>query len=456
MHSKFLAAQNGNTLGSQPPEAISGQADERFVRRVLNGVQKYSSVLWNAPSFWALVVIVAAIVPRLLWIEDVEFKHDELVDAATIARLGKVPWSPLAGISAHSGIAQSSGFVNLLHLLVPDGRPLSIVSAIALLNTLSIVLPVWWLRRSSRHVFMYALCATSMTMILYSRKLWAPDLQAVWVCLSIGLLAAGRYRPDFRSVLLTGLAGFCLVMAGHMYLPAAFVAAVCCSVVTIALVAHRRWKPALAWVCGALAGWATFIPWALLILARAPGTHAASKRLSPFGLFAQWADAVHMGLTVHTPSCVYELYLRPILTAKFTAQANAFLNLTLFWIAVAVIAGMPLLAAAIWAAVSEWREAVRDPLVMTAVALLVSMPIALCAARLGTYVHYWLAVLPFFYYWIAWTVTRRSQRWREWTVVTCGASLLAFLSFAALVHENGGLPGEYGRSYHATRLAKAK
>lgn len=412
--------------------------------------------LWRRQSLWLLAILAAALAPRLMWISDMEFKLDEALIAKMVQDLAHKPWSPLAPVSAHSGVAHSSGVLYLMRAFSPTGQPLVIATSTALFNALAISLPLLWVRRVPIYLFTFALCATSAGLIVYSRKLWSPDLQAPWTILCIGLLAASRYRADFRSVLLMGLAGFCLVMAGHMYLPAAFVAAVGGATVMLVLLAQQRWKPALGWVLGAGLGWATFIPWALLVLNRAPGTHAARKVLSPLAPFNQWVDSVHMGMMAHTPFGVYERYLRPVLTVKVSGPAETWLNLTLFWVVIATAIGLSLLAVSIWSAIIDWRAATRDPMVMTAIALLILMPVALYAARLGTYGHYWLAAIPFFYYWIAWTVVRCSKRWRVWTVAACVSSLLASVCFVGLVHENGGLAGEYGPSYRVTHPAKSQ
>ncbi len=399
-------------------------------------------------NLWILAATAAAIVPRFLWLSDMEFKGDELQSANGIANLRLSHWTPLAGISAHSGFVNSSGFGYLLHCLVPNGQPLSMVAAVAAFNAFAIVVPLWWLRRSPHFLFTFAMCGTSMALILGSRKIWAPDLQAPWVCLSIGLLGASLDRSRKWAAPFASLAAFCLVMAGHMYLPAVFVAAVGGIAVTAAHVVSKRWKQTAAWIIGAIAGWATFIPWAVMMVSGAPGTRGASSAAREFRI-AQWVDSLKMGLTLPTPYNVYTLYLEPSLDWMFNHRPSLWLNLTLAWIAVACVIAITLFAAAIWSAITCWRDAIKDPLLLTAIALFVAMPVALFTARLGTYLHYWFAVIPFFYYWIAWAVTQKSRLWQKLTVAACVASLLADVCFAGLVHENRGLPGEYGQSYSA-------
>jgi hypothetical protein len=251
---------------------------------------------------------------------------------------------------------------------------------------------------------------------------------------------------------LAALAAFCLVMAGHMYLPGVFVAALGSLAVLIAYATSLRWKQCAAWAIGAVAGWFTFIPWALAMFSHAPGSrteHGPSLMFSIDQLLA----AARMGLTVHSTYDVYDLYLRPN-TIWLNEQLSSSLlaKSTLLWIAISCVLGCTLFAASIIMAMRRRCEVLRDPLLLTACGLLLTMPVALFLARLGTYIHYWLAVIPFFYYWIAWSVTRGAAVWRWMAAAVCVTSWLAAISLAGLVHENQGLPGEYGRSFSSQGL----
>lgn len=397
---------------------------------------------------WVLATMVVTLVSRWLWISDMEYKSDEALTARTIAHLDWTSWTPLAPVSDHSGIAHSSGFYYFLFGVTPDQQPFTIATTIALLNASAIIVPLWCLRRNAKYFYTFALCATSLTLIVGSRKIWTPDLQAAWVCASIALVGASCARSKLRNLPLAALAAFCLVMAGHMYLPAVFVAAIGGLSVLIAYGVAHRWLQFVGWIVGSAAGWSTFIPWALALLSRAPGTHAHAQTL-PLGA-AQFMNAVRMGFAIHTPHSVYALYLQPQKGwMNEHASSSVWLKSTLLWIDVSCVIGCVLFAASVLMALRRRREVVRDPLLLTACGLLFAMPIALFMAQLGTYIHYWLAAVPFFYYWIAWTATRGAAVWRWLAVATCVTSWLAASSFAGLVHDNKGLPGEYGTAFSA-------
>jgi hypothetical protein len=101
----------------------------------------------------------------------------------------------------------------------------------------------------------------------------------------------------------------------------------------------------------------------------------------------------------------------------------------------------------------HWREAARDPLVASALALLAGTPLVLFTIRLGNFLHYWLGVLPFAYYLVAWAVTYRAdtaetRRLNIAAWACCAISAVATFHLMLLVHQAGGLPGEYGPAYH--------
>jgi len=401
---------------------------------------------------WIIATMTAAIIPRCLWLTDMEYKSDEAATVRTLAGLAWKHWTPLAPLSKHSGIAHSSGFFYLLFGITPNKGPITIVAAIALLNTIAIVVPLWCLRRTPKYFYTFALCATSLTLILGSRKIWTPDLQAAWVCASIALVGASSAASKQRSFLLAALAAFCLVMAGHMYLPGVFVAALGSLTVFIVYAITRRWMQCSGWAIGAAAGWSTFIPWAMAMFSHVPGSRAEHGPSLTFSV-DQLLAAARMGLTVQSSYDVYDRYLRPN-TSWLNEQlaSSLFAKSTLLWIVISCLLGCTLFTTSIIMVLRRRREVLRDPLLLTACGLLLTMPVALFMARLGTYIHYWLAVIPFFYYWIAWTVTRGAVVWRWMVVAVCVTSWLAASSFAGLVHENHGLPGEYGRSFSSRGL----
>jgi hypothetical protein len=400
-----------------------------------------------------LVLSGVLAVSRMACLSDMEFKGDERIVVEIVTSLGHHAWTPLAPVSNHSGVAHSSLVYYVMRFLSGSAtQPLSIAAGIAFFNLLAILLPMWLLAGRRHYFATFAMCVTSTALIFGSRKIWEPDLQAAWVCLGIGFLGGSLEWKTRWSAVLAGTGAFCLVMAGHMYLPAMFVAAVACAAILLSFVLSKRRYLVRGWLIGAALGWATVMPWAVKMIAKAPGTSGAGGANAHLNL-ADLGRSFAMGITLPSPYPVYRLYLQSGIKELFAGPYGALLTLTLICFGLACVAWMILVVAATATTARRWRDALRDPLVLTFAALLVCMPLALYIARLGNYLHFWFAVIPFAYYWIAWALTRASRA-RQWLtrllVLGCFTSLLAALSLGYLVHENKGLPGEYGQSYRAS------
>ena len=415
-----------------------------------------SRFAWLPPRSTLLLLLALSgilAVSRMAFLSDMEFKGDERIIVEIIASLGSHAWTPLAPVSNHSGLAHSSLVYYVMRFLSGSRiQPLSIAAGIALFNSIAILLPMWLLAGRRQYLLTFAMCVTSMALIFGSRKIWEPDLQAAWICLMIGFLGPGSERTTRWSAALAGAGAFCLVMAGHMYLPAMFVAAVACAAILLSFVLAKRWQLVRGWLVGAALGWATVVPWAVKMIAKAPGSSGASGADAHLHLADLWR-ALAMGITLPSPYAVYRLYLRSEIKELFAGPYDVTLTLTLICLGLACVAWMILVVAAVETTARRWREALRDSLVLAFAALVVCMPLALYLARLGTYLHFWFPVLPFSYYWIAWALTRapRAQQWlRRLLVLGCATSLMAAVFLGCLVHENQGLPGEYGQSYRAS------
>ena len=125
-----------------------------------------------------VVIIAATLFTRCSWLTDMEYKSDEKETVRIAARYTFEHFTPIAPVSNHSGLAHSAGFFYFLHYLTQENDPLAIVTFIATFNALAIAASLYFLRRSIRYVYMYALCATSLALVVGSRKIWTPDLQA--------------------------------------------------------------------------------------------------------------------------------------------------------------------------------------------------------------------------------------------------------------------------------------
>jgi hypothetical protein len=399
-----------------------------------------------------LVLTGILAVSRMAYLSDMEFKGDERVIVEILASLNQHAWTPLAPVSNNSGLAHSSLVYYVMRFLSGSKvLPLSIAAGIALFNIVAIFLPMWLLAGRRQYLATFAMCVTSTILIFGSRKIWEPDLQAAWICIGIGFLGGSIEWKTRWSAVWAGAGAFCFVMAGHMYLPAMFVAAVACLAILFSFALTRRWQLMRGWLVGAALGWATVIPWAVKMITKAPGSSGVGGAHVHLQLADLWR-ALAMGITLPSPFSFFRLYLQSELKELFAGPYGVTLTLTLIFIGLSCVAWMILVATAVATTGRRWHDALGDPLVSAFAALLVCMPLAIYFSRLGTYLHYWFAVLPFAYYWIAWALMRasRAKLWlTRLLVLGCITSLLAAVSLGCLVHENQGLPGEYGQTYRA-------
>ena len=227
------------------------------------------------------------------------------------------------------------------------------------------------------------------------------------MCLSLGLIGLGASQKRWASLLLTLAGSFTLVVAGHMYLPAAYVAAVAGLVFFVTFATTRSYWQLAGWTAGAIAGWSTFVPWALKVFSEAPGTRSKPQLINNFEL-SNWVSNQLMAFTIGTPFDVYDKYLRPNVNWLREHQHSHWVDWTLFWIYASTGVCLAMLCVAIWRSFAQWRWAIREPIIVTLLALLLSMPVLLFVTRLGSYIHYWFAVLPFIFYWLAWGISTRT------------------------------------------------
>ncbi len=406
----------------------------------------------------ALAVIFICFALRLVWIGDMEFKGDEKDIAQLIATLGTRPFQVGVTPSYHSGITPSAGFFYWVRWIsLGATEPLTFGFAIALFNALSIAAPLWFLRHSRPALLGFTLSATSMAWVIHSRKIWNPDLVASWMSLSAMFLAMAIDAHFLkRRNLFLFLSGFTLVISGHMYLPGIFFGGLGTALAFIGVVLDffpRSAQPNRFWLWGSLLGWITFIPYFALMLFHSESFFRPGAS-TPHLAWDQLWNIVKMEATLPTPYSIYSLYLRPALSWMRQYSPSLILELTVFWTLLSSVLGAFLFWICLIRMTCQWRKALQNPILLGALCLLLFTPIALFFMRLGTYIHYWLGVLPWVYYGMGWAVSSKGSSIKlQKTLKTaawacCILSAIATVHFLILVHVNHGLPGEYGPAFH--------
>ncbi|HEX8030045.1 MAG TPA: hypothetical protein VF491_16340, partial [Vicinamibacterales bacterium] len=164
---------------------------------------------WRAS---AALVIAAGAVLRLYALDAMEFKGDEresILHAATF--IADHPWSsskpwPVIGLMSSNGVGNAPLFTWIIAALwAPTRHPVGVTAAIAIINVLALY-PVWrWARRCMdefRALIALGIVSVSPFFILFSRKIWAPDLMlAGLLCVLWGIEWWRSGRP-WRGVAL--------------------------------------------------------------------------------------------------------------------------------------------------------------------------------------------------------------------------------------------------------------
>ena len=424
----------GGATHAEPSGRSSGRA-----RRVLTAA--------------AIAVIILGALSRLLWLEDMEYKSDEREWVDTMVNLGHRPLSALAPESHHSGIPHSSGFFHFLRVIsFASANPLVMVGAIAGFSAAVMLLGRALGYRSPRDLVASAMMSTSLTLFVGTRKIWTPDLIPAWLILGLVLWSmAERARSPRLAAWLTGWAAFCFVMAPHMYLSAIPAAAALTLALPLVWLLSKRTRPRRArmraWVVGALAGWATFIPY---VIAR-HSVHASSRTYPPLSANVV-GEVLQDALTLPSPLKVFLVYLWPSGQSMNANHPSLLFDLTLFWVLVAVMVWTPLFCAVLVRLLIRWRQTLGSPMIVASLLAWMGTAAGILFSRLGSYINYWLDAVPFVYFVMAWAAyqSRRSLFCRILRPALWVASLVTFVAtvhFAFLIHKSGGFPGEYGTSY---------
>ncbi len=399
-----------------------------------------------------LVVIAVECALRVAALRDMEFKADERVNVGFLAALGARPWTALAPVSEHAGFCHSSGFYYLVRFLsFGSNDPLVMGRAIAWCNAALLALALWIARKLPSLWTALVICATSVSLVVYSRKIWQPDLIPAWTILSLALIARALATEEARArrwFLVGGAVA--LVAGGHMYLAAGPATATVGLVMLIHHLKRRAWRDAAWWTAGCTAAALTYVPYLLSV---AHGEHRASAAAAHLEL-AQLPPILQAAAGGPAPYSFYKLYIEPVW--PWLTQHRPDWSLWTFygflWLSIAL--GIALFWIALLRIARRWREAARDPLLIAALSMTIVNSLALFLIRLGSYPHYWLALFPFSAYLVARAArlgpdSRAAAAMRGTIVVFCAVSTIAAAAFLIAVHARGGLPGEYGRAYAA-------
>ena len=175
---------------------------------------------WLGVALWewaglALLVAVGAWL-RLFRLDLIEFKGDEAIAAWLALQFVKGGSLPLAGLMSSVGVTNPPLFIYLLvPMFLVSGDP-SVIGALLVVQSLAAVVICWHIGRryygSLTGLVSAAMFAVSPWAVIYSRKIWAIDLEPLLTCgvvWALHALVLGR-RP--KAIFWVALLVPCLMM----------------------------------------------------------------------------------------------------------------------------------------------------------------------------------------------------------------------------------------------------
>ena len=167
---------------------------------VLEDHQRFLGSL-SAFDLFLCACIIAGLVLRLWGLDAMEFKSDEFRDILNAYRAARAPWSAPLLIGEGTNVSPGIFFYQFLAVPVSITRdPVSVARFIALLNVAAIPGLFLLIRRVFEPrvaLWATALFATAPWMIVFSRKIWNPDLLVPFLIITLYLLVSAmrRYAP---------------------------------------------------------------------------------------------------------------------------------------------------------------------------------------------------------------------------------------------------------------------
>jgi hypothetical protein len=242
---------------------------------------------------WAIglaAVIAAGIAFRLVWLDDVEYKADEVWTLQHVQAFWRTGELPLVGMPASVGTPNAGLSIWVfiaLSALVPIDTPLPLTRAVELMNVAAILLLLGFVLRGvarrEREPWLWSVALASVNpfAVGFSRKIWPPDLLLLF---TVSMLAGWWHRRRWWGGFLWGVLG---ALLGQIQLVGFLFAAmfVLCTVLL-----DRRSVRWVAWFAGSVLGSLPMLPWLAELLT------ILEERVSSASPPALSAAAPHAGL----------------------------------------------------------------------------------------------------------------------------------------------------------------
>jgi len=390
------------------------------------------------------VCVLLAAALRLVWIEDMEYKGDEKLLFELSQTVGRTTAWPMTGTLSGVGVVNPGlsvwNFV-ILARISRAANPLELTRAVQIVNVLSVLalfgFVLRWLTREDREPWLWAAAMVSVNpfSILFSRKIWEPDLVLPFCLLAIlGFLN----RASFLGAVSYGFFG---ALVGQVHMSGFFFSL---GLVIWLAVFDRKNVNWLGWFAGSVLGAIPLLPWVVIVLNQPSGVQGwAWRNVFKFEFYRHWVeDTFGLGLD-YSLGPHFSAFLKfPIIGASPTYGV--------------LLLHVGLWAAMIWFLVrwawGFWRNKTSAPDSASTAHLrdgtFWTMGALLTLSGFIIYRHYLNVIRPIEFLWLACVALHYVPRPRVFLLTVWVLQLLLSISFLSYIHQNcGARDGDYGTAY---------
>ena len=158
------------------------------------------------PFFWVCIIFAAAATFRIFSLDLLEFKYDEAFTVFELTQFYAHPYLMQVGSPQSTGVYNPPLFNYLMIILSVLSRdPVFLSFVIALINTISVVIFYLVIRKFlGNHIAVFSslTLALSPWSIIFSRKIWIPDLILPFMVMFLYFFMKRSYLPLFITLAL--------------------------------------------------------------------------------------------------------------------------------------------------------------------------------------------------------------------------------------------------------------
>ncbi|NVN94223.1 MAG: hypothetical protein HXX18_02945 [Bacteroidetes bacterium] len=394
--------------------------------------------------------VLAGIIIRLLWVNDMEWKWDErlmYMAATNIATTGELP---ATGMKSGGGIENPGLSMWVFGLIakittnpVEMVRIIIISNIMALLGFLTLALRKFKGKDQEMWLWGIALAAVSPMAILFSRKLWAQDILPI---LSFLVILGHQYRNKQWGLFLWGLMG---ALVGQIHMSGFFFA--------FGLLAFTIWHDYknklktkwIYWVIGSAIGAIGLIPWILYLLHHASDSKLSILHIFQFNFFIYWfVDPTGLNITYSLRESM-KLFLSFPWVNGINTYLVAFIHIVLIVIAGFVIVGIVKYTKKIAILIRQKEffnklTSREDSNTFYLMAILLGLGIIMTFSCIWIQPHYLIIAFPFPYIF----VMRMLYPRKKMMITALILQLILSIVFFSFIHQTHGTDNsDYGKTY---------